>query len=254
MDFSALHLLAPQSLWLMAGGCVIGIFAVVFGGAMFFALPFIQAVAPGVSYGAVLGNIKVGSFFRSIGSTLSTWRQIAFADNFKISTLALAGTVAGASAIADLSQAWLLPSVALAIALAFLAPKIAPHVTEKTFGVAAFFTGVYAGIFGAGIGIILIALLRLKHPAETSIGHVKIQARFVEWILVSAAVLTHLFHSNIIAALWVPWSAGSIVGGYIGGVLLKKMGALSGTLQKAILYTAFALAFAFSALRAAALF
>jgi uncharacterized membrane protein YfcA len=92
------------SVSLLAGGFVIGIFAVVIGGGMFFSVPFLQFLFPGISAGAIIGNLKIGSVFRSIGSTTSTWREIDFPACVKVSALALTGTVLGTSLIAHLSQ------------------------------------------------------------------------------------------------------------------------------------------------------
>jgi uncharacterized membrane protein YfcA len=191
--------------------------------------------------GAVVGNIKVSSFFRSIGSTASTFRQIEFLQNFKLVPVALVGTVLGATAISHIDQKWMLPAIVSAIIFTIQAPKFASRVTPQTFALASFITGVYAGVLGAGIGVMLVALLRLKHPEDTEIALVKIQARFVEFLLVIAAVITHIFNGSLISALWVPLSIGGIIGGYAGGVLLNKMGELSGLVQKRILYAAFSI-------------
>ncbi|MCB1537379.1 MAG: TSUP family transporter [Rhodospirillales bacterium] len=232
-----------ESWLLVPAGFVLGIAAVVFGGTMFFTIPLMQALFPQAGFGVIVGNAKTGSFFRSIGSTVSTHSQIAYRQNLKISTLALVGTVIGASAIAQLSQIWLFPAVVVSIMLAVWAPRLAPFISEKTFHAAAFLIGIYAGLFGAGIGVLLLALLRLKFPDDADIAFVKIQARFVEFLLVISAVVTHWLHGNLVAAIWVPWSAGALVGGYTGGLMLNRLGGLSPRVQKSVLYASFALAF-----------
>jgi len=105
-------------------------------------------------------------------------------------------------------------------------------------------TGAYAGFLGAGIGIILVALFRFKHPAVERIAHVKIQARFIEWLIGTVAVIAHYFHGNLILALWLVWSVGSFAGGLAGGVLLEKLGAMSGKTQKSVLRLAYLVAIA----------
>ncbi len=233
-------LLTLQSIGLIAAGAIIGIFAVVVGGAMFISIPVIQGLYPNITVGAVVGNFKVSSFFRSIGSTIATFRQIEFLQNFRLMPAAFIGTILGASAISHIDQRWMLPAIIGAILFTIYAPKLAPKVTTKTFAAATFLTGFYAGVLGAGIGVMLVALLRLKHPKDTEIGLVKIQARFVEFMITTTAVLTHILNGNLILSLWLPLSIGGLAGGFIGGFLLKKMGELSGTLQKRILYAAFA--------------
>ena len=105
-------------------------------------------------------------------------------------------------------------------------------------------TGAYAGFLGAGIGLILVALFRLQHPEVERIALVKIQARFVEWLVVIVAVVAHYFHGNLILALWLVWSVGSFAGGLAGGVLLEKLGAMPGKIQKIVLRLAYLVAIA----------
>jgi uncharacterized membrane protein YfcA len=137
-----------------------------------------------------------------------------------------------------------------AVTLALAAPRIARFVTSLGFHLAAFLTGVYAGFFGAGIGVLLIALLRLKFTGSHEIAHVKIQARFVEFLMAIVAVATHITHDNIIASIWIPWSAGAVIGGYAGGIMLKKLGRLPGSIQEGVLYAGFGLALLISGYRA----
>lgn len=219
---------------------MIGVFASVVGGAAFISIPFIQWCYPQATVGAVVGNLKVGGFFRSIGSTLSTYKDIAFIENFKLVPAAFLGTVAGALLIAHIDEKWMLPAIVMAILFTVQAPKLATKVTTKMFVAASFLTGVYSGVLGAGQGVMLVALLRLKHPEDSKIAYVKIQARFVEFLLMTTAVFVHAASGNLNAALWVPLSVGGFIGGYIGGNALRVMEELSGLWQKRILYTAFA--------------
>ncbi len=242
-------LFTSQSLLLMIAGFVLGVLAVIFGGGLFFSVPFMQWLFPHVSFGAIVGNIKVGSFFRSVGSTVATHRQINYVDNIKLSVVAFIGTIVGVNIIADIDQRWLFPAIIFAIVFALIAPKLATKIHPKSFYIASFFTGIYAGIFGAGIGIILIALLRLKYPDDDQIGFVKIQARFVEWLLVITSLIVHSLHNNLIPFIWLPWGIGSVLGGYVGGRLLGKIRELPGNLQKYVLYAVFVFALAIAGVR-----
>jgi uncharacterized membrane protein YfcA len=143
-----------------------------------------------------------------------------------------------------LDQRWMLLAIITAIALSELAPWLAKRITKASFHVASLATGAYAGFLGAGIGIILVALLRLEHPEVEKIAHVKIQGRFVEWLIGIIAVTAHYFHGNLILALWLVWSVGSFAGGLAGGVLLNKLGAMSGKIQKSVLRFAYLAAIA----------
>jgi uncharacterized membrane protein YfcA len=229
-----------QWIMIILAGFLIGIFAVVAGGGMFFSMPFMQWLFPDVPLGMLVGNVRVGSLFRNLGSTLSTRRQIAYAKNFKMSALVLCGTGIGSSFIADLNQKWLFPAVVISVVLAAAAPRIAHLVTPRTFNIAAPLIGFYGGAFGAGTSILLVALLRFKYTGDAEIGFVTIQARFVELLLVIVSVVIHFLHGNLVSAVWIPWSIGALIGGHLGGVLLDKMGRLSGRAQIVILYFAFA--------------
>src|SRR5689334_10048929 len=105
----ATHIDLVQWASIILASILIGIFAVIAGGGMFFSMPFMQWLFPDVALGMLVGNVRVGSLFRNLGSTLSTRRQIAYAKNFKMSALVLVGTGIGSSFIADLNQKWLFP-------------------------------------------------------------------------------------------------------------------------------------------------
>ena len=227
---------------LMGCGFTMGMFAILIGGAMFFSLPIIQLLFPGLSIGSVVGNLKVGSLITFTGSTISTRKNIAFAKNLKLIIFAFIGTILGASFIANLDQSWVLPILVLAILISIFAPYIADLVCEKTYHFFAFIFGIYAGLFGAGNGILLVALLRIKYPDDTDIAYVKIQVRFIELVLAFTAVFTHFTHGNLITSIWLPWASGSFFGGIIGGIMLNKLGHVSGKIQKMILYISFIVA------------
>jgi len=236
MDLSWISALAPwlltrETALLLVGGFVVGIFSVIIGGGFFISIPLLQFLFPSVSYGAIVGNLKVGSFFRGIGSTITNRNEIDWLGNLLWSVPLVIGTVLGVMVIAHLHQRWMLPAIITAIALSELAPWLAKRITKGSFQAASLATGAYAGFLGAGIGIILVALFRLQHPAVERIAHVKIQARFIEWLIV-------------ILALWLVWSVGSFAGGLAGGVLLEKLGAMSGKIQKSVLRLAYLVAIA----------
>jgi len=245
---AALLLLQQHTFFfLVVGGFVGGVFAVILGGGMFFYTPFFQLMFPSVSFGAIVGNIKVGSFFRGIASTITTHPMIEYRKTIQTSAVAFVGTILGASLIANLDQRWLFPVTVLAIIVSELAPVVAKRITSRTFNIASFFTGMYAGFLGAGIGILLVALFRVKHPEDKDIAVVKVQARFSEFLLGITAVVVHWLHGNLHMQIWLPWSIGAFVGGLVGGVLLKRISGLTPQIQKIILRTSFALAFIVSA-------
>jgi uncharacterized membrane protein YfcA len=244
LSAAAPWLLTWQTALLLVGGFFVGIFSVIVGGGFFLSVPLFQVLFPGVTYGAIVGNLKVGSFFRGIGSTVTNRKEIDWLLNVIWSVPLIIGTVLGVMVIAELHQRWLLPAIIGAIALSEYAPKLAKRITPHSFQAVSVATGAYAGFLGAGIGIILVALFRLRHPEDEKIAHVKIQARFIEWLIGIVAVIAHYFHGNLILALWLVWSVGSFAGGLLGGVLLEKLGAMPGGLQKRVLRLAYVVALA----------
>jgi uncharacterized membrane protein YfcA len=244
-----IDLLTTQSLLLITGGFVVGVLSVVFGGGFFFSVPLMQWIFPSTTFGAIIGNLKVGSFFRGISSTVTTRKQITYKESISLGAFAIVGTLIGAMLVSHLSQSWLLPATILAVALAEFAPRISKLISKKTFHIASLLTGLYAGVFGAGIGLLLVALLRLKYTHDDDIAHVKIQARFIEFVLGITAVITHWISGNLIAAIWIPWSIGSLAGGYVGGYALKMMTKLSGKVQKLVLRASYVLAIVTAAIK-----
>src|SRR5262249_17590405 len=69
-------LLTRETALLLVGGFIVGIFSVIIGGGFFISIPLLQFLFPSVSYGAIVGNLKVGSFFRGIGSTITNRKEI----------------------------------------------------------------------------------------------------------------------------------------------------------------------------------
>src|SRR5262249_59442042 len=116
-------------------------------------------------------------------STITNRKEIDWIGNLLWSVPLVIGTVLGVMVIAHLHQRWMLSAIIAAITLSELAPWLAKRITKGSFEVASLATGAYAGFLGAGMGIILVGLFRLKYPAVARIAHVKIQARFVEWLL-----------------------------------------------------------------------
>ena len=52
------------------------------------------------------------------------------------------------------------------------------------------------------------------------------------------------YDGNLILALWLVWSVGSFAGGLAGGVLLERLGAMPGKIQKSVLRLAYLVAIA----------
>ncbi len=235
-------LLEPTSLLLIGAGVVVSLFGTLIGGSQFLAVPIFQVLFPGANFGTIIGNFKVGSFFRGIGSTITTWDKIEWKNSILLALPPMLFSILGATFIAKLDQKWIFPAIIFAVILAELAPKYAHKITKKSFWGASLFSGLYAGFLGAGIGILLVALLRVTHPKDDQIAVVKIQARFIELLLVISTVVAHFYHGNLLFKIWFPWAIGTFVGGLFGGKMLKGLIHLSGNTQKLVLRISFALA------------
>src|SRR5215510_8883237 len=98
MDLSWTSAIAPwlltwQTALLLVGGFVVGIFSVIVGGGFFVSIPLLQFLFSSVSYGAIVGNLKVGSFFRGIGSTITNRKEIDWLGNLLCSDALAIATV-----------------------------------------------------------------------------------------------------------------------------------------------------------------
>src|SRR6478752_1057867 len=138
MDLSWISALAPwlltrETALLLVGGFAVGIFSVIIGGGFFVAIPLLQFLFPSVSYGAIVGNLKVGSFFRGIGSTITNRTEIDWLGNLLWSVPLVIGTVLGVMVIAHLHQRWMLPAIIAAMAFSELAPWLAKRITKGSF-------------------------------------------------------------------------------------------------------------------------
>ena len=220
-------------------GIFVGIFGAVIGAAQFFAFPLFQMLFPFLSFGQIVGNAKMGGFARGLATTVTTRKEIDWKENILFSLPLVIGTIVGASFIAQLDQRWIFPALLFAILFSEYSVRLSFLLRPQHFWGASLLLGVYAGFLGAGIGVMIVALLRLRFPRDEDIAHAKIQARFIEWILVFFALGAHILHGNILWAIALSWGIGAFFGGIIGGILLKKMGRLSGKIQKRILRFAF---------------
>ena len=199
---------------------------------MFLSIPFWQGLFPGFNYGQIIGNIKIGSFTRSLASTISTWKHIKFREVAIFIVPFVMGSIIGSASIAKLDQKYLFIAVIIAIILSEISPHIAHLINKKTRFIASIFLGIYTGFIGAGIGILLVALLRTIFPKNEQIIFVKIQARFIEATGTIAAIATHIYYGNIVFPFWLCFGAGTFLGGYLGGIILKRTTKISPKLQR----------------------
>gem|GEM_PF-1601226 len=245
-----MDLLFDSKTWILIfAGVALSFWGGIVGGSGFLTLSVLQLLCPGISFGALVGNQKMGGVGRGIGGLFSLWNHVNWKLISKIVLVALPGTILGASFIAHLDQRWLIFVLIFAVFLAEVLPRFAEKISKYHFWSAIFLLGFYAGFLGVGLGIFLIALLRSQMPAKKNIFSIKIQVRVAFFALNFVAVFIHFLHGNLIAAIWIPLILGNFLGGYWSGHVMKKMQHFSGNLQNIILRATFLLALAVAAWR-----
>ncbi len=220
---------------LFLGGILLGIYGVVLGGAMFLAAPLFQLMFPEASLGQIIGNIKIGSIARGLTSSWTTWPHIKPYSALILAIPFAAGAACGAWLISDLNQYWMIAAMVGAIIACEATPRLQLYANSGPYYLLAFLAGLYGGVFGAGLALLIVALLRLHHPENESIAAVKIQARFIELLITASAILAHFWVGNLVARLFLPWSLGSLIGGFVGGIILARFTATAPTVQRTVL-------------------
>jgi uncharacterized membrane protein YfcA len=227
---------------LFGAGIIVGIIGVIFGGSMFLSIPIFQQLFPGMAYGHIVGNIKVGSLSRGIASSLKTWKKINPKDALSIAIPFIVASIIGTATIAKLDQSFLIYGVITAILFSEISPHISHLVNKRSRILFSVIAGLYNGLIGAGIGILLVAILRTIFPKNEEIIFVKIQARFIEMLAGITVVIAHIYYGNILFPVWLVWALGSLIGGIVGGSILKKTINIKPNIQRAYLITVYIIA------------
>ena len=238
-----LELFTDPKSWILLGmGIVLSFWGGIIGGSSFFSVGLLQLLFPGAGFGVIIGNQKCSGMGRGLASLIVLWKEIEWRKIFPLIAFASAGTIVGASAIAQLNSKWLLPAIIVAIFFSELAPKISKKFSRRHFLGASSALGLYTGFLGIGSGIAILALLRTQWPKNSDIMHLHIQKRIVIVILNMIAVIAHGLHGNLVLAMWLPFFIGNFIGGTASSYLLLHMRKLSGKTQHHLLYASFAFA------------
>jgi len=217
----------------------IGIFGIVVGGNASLSFPLFQVLFPEMTLGAIVGNTKPGSLIRNITSIIPLRREIDY-KMVKLLLLPLVlGSTVGAFFVAHMSQAIILPMLVIGFLVVEYAHIVAKYITDKIFFLATCVTGMYGGIFGAGISLLIVALMRIKGADDTDLYRTRANALFLEIFFTTTAVVVFLSKGLVLPQIALVWITGSIIGGYLGGIILKRTGKLSGQMQRNILRSAF---------------
>ena len=217
---------------------VIGIFAVLFGGTMFLSLPLFQILFPQLPLASIVANIKFGSVWRNAIAVYGDRQAINFGTIMLIIPLGV-GSAIGALAVGAMTKV----VVPLILVIGWVLSERAKFIkiSRRSFWVGAFLVGFYGGIFGAGIFLVIIALLQLKNNNMDLI-EARTNALFYEMLLSAVAVVTFLVAGLLTWDIALVWAGGGLIGGYIGGKLVKRTGKLPASQQQWLLRIAFVIA------------
>lgn len=233
-----------QLLLLFLFAIPIGMYAILLGGALFLSLPLFQILFPGALLGSIVGTIKVGSVFRN-GMALYGGKELltfSFSKTAKIALPLIIGTIIGSLGIVSLPQIFIIPILILAIIISEASNTLVHVIPHSLYLLFSFVTGFYIGVFGAGSIISLVALVQIKNTEYKNIAQVRMEALLLEFLLAVLAVTIFFFVGSINFTVAVAWTAGSLIGGYLGGRIIKHTGKFSEKTQKLFLRITFAVA------------
>ena len=218
------------------GGIGIGIFAVVMGGTLFLSLPLFQFLFPEMALAAIIGTIKLGSIFRNTAALIPLYKQLDWSV-LRLAPILCAGSLLGSWQVVSITPA-IVPFV---LVLGLLAHEYGGKIPlpKSLFIVIAFLVGFYGGIFGAGIMLLLLSLLKVRLGALVD---ARANALLLELLLSLTAVITFWYLNYINWNLAFVWTAGSIIGGVLGGMIIKRTGKWPVDTQNLLIRVAFVIA------------
>jgi len=231
-------------IWLFFAAIPVGIFGIVVGGNAIISFMAFQILFPWMTFAEIFSNTKLGNILRN-GSSLITLRKDV--DYKRIRSLFIAlglGGIVGALLIVDISQTMVVPILLVGYLVVEFSDRLARFISNRMYYIITFLVGLYGGIFGAGVSLLLVSLIRIKYHDDKSIFKTRADAIFLEMYFSILALAVFIYYGLLIIPIALTWAAGSIIGGYIGGALLKRTGKLSGATQRNILRGAFLFAIA----------
>ena len=219
-----------QMLLLFSAGVVGGVVNAVAGGATLITFPIMLmgglppvlanatnavAIAPGHWLAALADRHKMPPLDRQLIGSL---------------VIAFCAAIVGAGLLLALpGEAFMLPVPALigfATALFAAAPMLGRWSMQRPGSVAGkgalpalILSSLYGGFFGAGLGILLSAVIALSEPQD--IRKVKVLKNLIAGSVSLAAVTVFIFKGVVIWAAAFPMLIGALLGGYAGGHLIR---------------------------------
>lgn len=146
--------------------------------------------------------------------------------------------------VSHVTQTWIVPALLIGWIIVEYAEAVSRFITQRLRFALAYLVGMYGGVLGAGVSLLIVGLLRLETTDQGDIYKLRAHALLLETFFTSMAVLVFIFQGLVHWEIASVWIAGALIGGYIGGHLLAYTGKLSGALQQNILRAAFIFALA----------
>jgi hypothetical protein len=122
---------------------------------------------------------------------------------------------------------WLIGSGTLLFALSPLITRALTNVDHdhparrRALYIGIFVVAAYGGYFGAGLGILLLAVMALALPLE--IRELQILRNALSLIINAAAALVYVIHGNLAVQAVVMLLIGTLIGGWLGALLLMRL-------------------------------
>lgn len=226
-------------LWVFLSSIPIGIFAIVMGGTMFLSIPVFQILIPEFTLGAIVGTVKVGRVLGNAIALAPLKKNIQPKKILFLSLILCITGAIGALGLTSVSNSYILPAILIAMLVMEGAPWLSTKMNRSWLTIAAIAVGIYGGFIGAGTSLIILALLRLYTPGDEKIVEVRSQGIYLEMINSAAAVAVIAFSGILVTPIWLAWTAGSIIGSYIGGIIIERTGKMPPHIQKWMLRAVF---------------
>jgi uncharacterized protein len=238
-----------ELLWLFFLAIPIGAWAVFLGASMFLSLPLFQVLFPQMSLAFWIANIKVGSLFRNGVAVFAAREKLDVKKAMIVTVPVVIGSIVGAQFAVSFPQIFVIPIIVVAILLTEFSATFQRFMTGRVFLIAAFLVGVYGGIFGAGVSLFIWALLKSKTVKDFDLANVRTDGLFIEGLLTLSAVLVFFFNGQINWPVALVWSAGSMIGGFFGGKIIKVSGKWESSTQVWLLRLSFVVALGVSVVK-----
>ncbi len=224
-----------ESVLLFGGGVAIGAYSVVVGGGMYLSVPLLLYLAPG-NAASLVGTIKAGSALRGAGMIGVSRHKLSFSRERAAQVgSALTGAVFGSLAFSSttVSEVWILPVMVASILWSeFMRRR---HFVKPLPLVLWFVVGLYAGVWGAGISLILLVAVMVGDPTSGK-ADATLEARTTEFFLSVVSALIFLAQGAVIESGLHLWVGGSFVGGMLGGWILLAVGEKNKASQEWLLW------------------